>query len=510
MACFDSILFTHPRDDTGDLTPPECFSDLHLDQIVDAIVRGNTDGGFKNYFYAPLHDVGAVHYRHEIFTDLQSDAIRQPIASFVNDMKTVYRRLERAETIHHRLQQQRWFLDAVRGYCDALRSLRQNLSWADVSSRGLSHFAEYLAEYVDGPPFQALFAETESVQAELGKVRYTVHIEGLKVRVGIFQDQTDFSTEVAGVFDRFRGEGHDDHCRPLADSEYMNHVERMILERVAKLDSPTFEMLAQYCARNSGFIDPTIATFEREIGFYLAYLAFIARFAKSGLRFSYPTVSSSFDGVYAEDAFDLALANSRHVSTESLVCNDFRLCGAERIFVVTGPNQGGKTTFARTIGQVIYLAALGCPVPAARAAMVLPDQIFTHFERQESLATLRGKLDNELVSIHNILSRATANSVIVMNESFASTTVDDSLLIGTEVLRRIIVVGCIAVYVTFLDELASLDPACVSVVGEVAQDDPTQRTFHFTRRPADGLAYAAALADKYGLSREKLARRIHR
>jgi DNA mismatch repair protein MutS len=510
MVCFDSILFTHPRDDTADLAPPECFADLHLDQIVDAIARGNVQDSLKTYFYAPLHDLRAVHYRHEIFADLQSDAIRQPLASFVNDMKTMDHHLERAETIHHRLQQQRWFLDAVRGYCNALRCLRQNLSWADVSSRGLTHFAEYLAEYVDDAPFQALLAETEAVQAALGKVRYTVHIEGLKVHVGMFDGQGDFSTEVAAVFDRFRGEGGDGNRRPLPDSEYMNHVERQVLERVAKLDSPTFDTLAQYCARNSGFIDATIARFGREIGFYLAYLAFMERFANTPLRFSYPTVSSTFDGVYAEDAFDLALASRRHVSAESLVCNDFRLSGSERIFVVTGPNQGGKTTFARTIGQLTYLAALGCPVPAARATVMLPDHIFTHFERQESLTTLRGKLENELVSIHDILSRATANSVIVMNESFASTTVDDSLLIGTEVLRRIIAVGCLAVYVTFLDELASLDPACVSMVGEVAQDDPTQRTFHFTRRPADGLAYAAALADKYGLSREKLAQRVPR
>ena len=141
---------------------------------------------------------------------------------------------------------------------------------------------------------------------------------------------------------------------------------------------------------------------------------------------------------------------------------------------------------------------------------MMPDQIFTHFERQESLATLRGKLDNELVRIHDILSHATANSVIVMNESFASTTVDDALLIGAEVLQRIIARQCVAVYVTFLDELASLDPACVSMVGEVAHDDPTKRTFRFTRRPADGMAYAAALADKYGLTHEMLAERITR
>jgi hypothetical protein len=97
-----------------------------------------------------------------------------------------------------------------------------------------------------------------------------------------------------------------------------------------------------------------------------------------------------------------------------------------------------------------------------------------------------------------------------MNESFASTTVDDASLIGAEVLERIIALECVAVYVTFLDELARLDPACVSMVGEVQPHDPTQRTFHFTRRPADGLAYAAALADKYGLSHEVLRERIVR
>jgi DNA mismatch repair protein MutS len=511
MARFDSILFTHPPSKGVDeLTPPECFGDLHLDQIVAAIVVGHFEDRLEQFFYAPLYDVDAVGYRHEVFGDLERDTARQPIESFVNGMRTMRKHLEQARIIWHRLQKQGWFVHAVQAYCRTLASLRTDLSLADVSSRGLRDFADYLAAYVDSDRFHALVAETDSVQAELEKIRYTVHIQGLKVHVDKYDGQTDYSADVAAVFDRFRRDAGRDYHVKLPNYPDMNHVEEQILARVAKLFPDTFRLLDQYCARHRDFVDPTIATFNREIGFYLSYLAFIDRLRPGGLAFSYPEVSTTFDGLYAEDAFDLALAVKQLRDRQPMVCNDFGLGGAQRIFVVTGPNQGGKTTFARTIGQITYLAALGCPVPASRAKLMMPDQIFTHFERQESVATLRGKLDNELVRIHDILSQATANSVIVMNESFASTTVDDALLIGTEVLQRIIAVECVAVYVTFLDELSRLDPACASMVGEVAHDDPTQRTFRFTRRPADGMAYAAALADKYKLTHEVLAGRIAR
>jgi DNA mismatch repair protein MutS len=92
--------------------------------------------------------------------------------------------------------------------------------------------------------------------------------------------------------------------------------------------------------------------------------------------------------------------------------------------------------------------------------------------REEDLATLRGKFEDELVRICGVLEEATGDSVLVLNESFASTTLRDALFVGERVLGRMTDLGLLGVYVTFVDELASLNEACVSMVATVAPDNP--------------------------------------
>ncbi|MBS4726886.1 DNA mismatch repair protein MutS [Mycobacterium sp. SM1] len=512
MAGFRSILIpgAHPAPGLTGQAPPDSLADLCLDQIIGEVTFAHADDGLEQFFYTPLHDVSAVEYRQEVFRDLEQRERREPIENFVDAMRTVRLRLHHAERVWHPLQKQGWLLHAADSYCGAMKALRDDLDHVEVTSRGLRGFADYVAGYVDSETFQRLSAETQAVAAELRKVRYTVHIQGLRVHVEKFTGQADYSSAITATFERFATEASTDYRVPLKDFPDMDHVEEQILECVAKLHPESFARLERFCGRNRNFVDDTVERFEREIQFYLSYLHFMSRFATAGLTFSYPHLTTEPGVMRANDAFDVALAIKAVKDNKPVVRNDFRLSGPQRIFVITGPNQGGKTTFARAIGQCAYLAALGCPVPASHAELSLPDQIYTHFERRESLSTLRGKLDDELVRVRDILARATTASIIIMNESFSSTTLEDALLISTEVLQRVIKLGCVAVYVTFLDELAGLDPVCVSMVGEVAPDDPTRRTFAFTRRPADGLAYAAALAHKYGLDHDTLRRRITR
>ncbi len=508
MASFISILDPGVDSVSGADGAPDCFADLHLDQIVAAVTARYGGSDIARIFYAPLHQLSAVEYRQRVFRDLENDETRAFVQNFVEGMRAVHGRLHVATNAWHRLQKQGWLIAAVETYCHTVSLLRDSFANVQPHSAGLRDFADHVSQYVDSDAFTSLLADTERVRDQLHNIRYCVHIEGLQVHVERFHEQTDYSSQVTETFERFATEVNKDYHVALPDFKDMNHVEEQILECVAKLHPEPFALLDKFCRRHEHFIDPAIARFEHEIRFYLSYLAFIRRFTAAGLTFSYPDVVDEPGVMLAQGAFDLALAINRTDDEKPIVTNDFHLSGSERIFVVTGPNQGGKTTFARTIGQCAYLASVGCPIPASDARFTLPDDIYTHFERQEDLSTLHGKLDDELVRIHGILSRATDASIIVMNESFSSTTVNDALLIGREVLERIIELRCVAVYVSFLDELSALDPVCVSMVGDVAPDDPTQRTFTFTRRPADGLAYAAALADKYGLSHDGLKQRI--
>jgi DNA mismatch repair protein MutS len=159
-------------------------------------------------------------------------------------------------------------------------------------------------------------------------------------------------------------------------------------------------------------------------------------------------------------------------------------------------------------GQLHYLAALGCPVPARKARLFICDRIFTHFEREESVSDLRGRLQNDLLRMRDILLNATPESVLIVNEIFASTTLEDAVFLSRHIMERVVDLGALCVWVTFIDELSCLGRETVSMVGTVDPDNPNVRTFKILRRPADGLAYALSIARKHRLTYQQIKERV--
>jgi DNA mismatch repair protein MutS len=507
---FRSILFGLGDVDLSDAQEPPFFADLNLDQAVESIVAGRDEYELGPFFYSPLRDVEAVEYRHEVFRDLETDEVRAAVRAFAVEMQRMRRYLVLATKQHYKYEKERWFLDAAASYCDAVSGLVGGLGELDLGSSGFQALRDYLSTYASSERFTSLASEMQAVLDGLGRVKYTVRIKGGRVTVAGYRDERDYSVEVEETFARFRQAAVEDHLVKIPDSGSMDHVEAQIAQLVAKLYPSEFGALDKFCARQRDFLDPRIARFDREVQFYLAYIEHTERLKQADLPFCYPIVANRSKEISADEAFDIALAAKLTSERGRVVRNDLFLRGPERILVVTGPNQGGKTTFARMFGQLHYLAGLGLPVPARAARLFLADGVFTHFEKEEDISTLRGKLDDELVRVRDILEQASGDSIVILNAIFASTTLSDAVYLGTELLRQLIELGCLTICVTFVDELASISAATVSMVATVVPDDPSQRTFKIVRRAADGRAYAWALAEKYGLSYDRLRSRISR
>jgi DNA mismatch repair protein MutS len=510
MTLFRSILFDRDQGGIDGLGEPEFFGDLHLDQVVAALTDGREEYELAPFFYRPLHEVEAVHYRQHVVADLEREPVIHAVRAFADGMRQMRKHLAFVDKLHYARQKQRWFLEAVAVYCRAVTGFRDRLAALGLRSRGFVGLRDYLNSYTESEKFTSLVAETRDVEGVLAAVRYGFHIKGNRVKVSRYEGEPDMSEEIERTFAKFQQGAGKDYRVGIREWGEMNHVEAQILDLVAKLHPEAFSKLEAYWARNQRYLDETVGRFDREAQFYLAYLEYIGLLKSKGLAFSHPRVSARSKDVRATDAFDLALAAKLSRDSSPVVRNDFHLTDPERILVVSGPNNGGKTTFARTFGQLHYLASLGLPVPGTDARLFLPDQIFTHFEREEDIETLRGKFEDELFRIHAILEEATSDSVLIMNESFGSTTLRDALVVGTEVVRQIIDLDVLCVFVTFVDELASLGESTVSMMSMVVPDDPAVRTYRVVRKPADGLAYAAAIAEKYGLTYEALRKRILR
>lgn len=505
---FQSILFPSERPATEPPEAPAGFGDLNLDQIVAGITLGRGEYNLPPFFYAPLTEGAAIQYRQEVMRDLEQEGPYQAIQTFAQQMRVMRGRLAQADRLRYPYQRERWFLAAVDGYCAAVMALAGDLAARDVRSHGLLAFREYAAGYVASPGFTALQAATQQRLADLAAVKYCLQIKANCIRVRRYEDEPDYSAAVEDTFAKFKQGAVKDYQAKFRAGPEMSQVEERVLDLVARLYPDVFRNLDQYCAEHATYLDPTLAGFDREIQFYVAYLDYIARLRRAGLPFCYPEIAVQDKAIYDQEGFDLALAHKLLEDKETVVRNDFYLRGPERIFVVSGPNQGGKTTFARAFGQLHYLAALGCPVPGRAARLFLFDQLLTHFEKEEAVATLRGKLQDDLVRIRAILNQATARSIIIMNEIFTSTTLEDAVFLSKQIMGEIIRLDLLCVCVTFMDELASLSPQTVSMVSTVVPETPAQRTYKIVRRPADGLAYALSIAEKYGLTYACLKERI--
>ena len=506
---FSSILFERFEQPVEMSEKQDIYRDLNLKQIIDVIVSFGKDYDLKEFFYTPLEDINSIRYRQEILKDLQQQQIFDIVEEFTHGMLQVNRHQKMISKIDYKEYKKIWFLQMSIVYIETIQSLITTLNALDFHSDGLKLFKKYMQAYIDSDFFKKFSLEAILIQKELDSLNYNITIDGIKFSVQRYDDEEDFSKKIKNLFQKFEDDTRKKHKSEYDKNSSANHVDAKILEFVFKLYPKEFSKLDSFYQNFHDFMDKTIQRFSHEVWFYLSYIKFTKEFYEENLSFCIPRFSD--DGsVDVEDGYDLSLARKLLVEKKSIVTNSYYLNDKERILIISGANQGGKSTFARMVGQINYLASLGLQVPAKRAVLCLSRHIYTHFEREEDIKNLRSKLQDDLFRIHQILSKAKQGDLLILNEIFSSTSLSDAFFLSKEIMQKIIDDDLFCVWVTFIEELSEMNDKTVSMVCEIDHNDVKNRTFKIVRKKADGLAYANSIAKKYHLSFEQIIQRISR
>ncbi len=304
---------------------------------------------------------------------------------------------------------------------------------------------------------------------------------------------------------------------------------------------PLFEELSGILNRTSQSVVRALKKFKSlqsvffvdlgsEFYFYLSLIRFMKSAGEGGLPFCKAEILPADEGICdVEDNYSIHLAVQNIKSRESgsavpVVTNNLFFDGRNRIFVLTGPNKGGKTVYTQAAG-VLFAFAQSCGyVPGSRARVSPVDSVYTHYQLEERFDRNTGRLGEEAARLKNLFAELSRDSLLLMNESFSSTSSGESLYIAEDVVRALRKLGTRCIFATHLHELAKelpginaesdsgyLAASLVSMISEEILDDGLhRRTYKIVPSLPMGHSYAQEIAAKYGISYDQLDELIRR
>jgi DNA mismatch repair ATPase MutS len=194
-------------------------------------------------------------------------------------------------------------------------------------------------------------------------------------------------------------------------------------------------LVANALAQSPDHILSFFTMLRTELAFYVGCLNLYGQLALIGepVCFPLPVAANerrhSFKGLY-----DICLALS---IKQKIVGNDLN-SDAKNLVIITGANQGGKSTFLRSVGLAQLMMQCGMFVAAESFAANVCAGLFTHYRREEDAAMNSGKLDEELSRMSDIADHLTANSLVLFNESFAATNEREGSEIGRQIVSALV------------------------------------------------------------------------
>jgi hypothetical protein len=255
--------------------------------------------------------------------------------------------------------------------------------------------------------------------------------------------------------------------------------------------------VANAVARSSDHVQSYFTLLQTELAFYLGCLNLRAALSNRGVVLCFPDPSPTTPlDLHASALRDPSLALQRK---DPVLGNDLKADG-KALIIVTGANSGGKSTFLRSVGLAQLFMQCGCFVAAESFGASVRNGVFTHFIREEDNSMTRGRLDDELARMSQIVDGIGAGAMLLANESFASTNEREGSEISRQVVRALLDSAVRVVYVThqydFAESFYDSPTRSAALFLAAERDEDGMRNFRITEHEPEPTSYGADLYAK--------------
>ncbi len=557
-----SLFFPAGADRTAQKLSDEAINDLSIDFIADALTEVKYEREQLRTMMTNISgDAKTIQYRCDVFDDfLRLPKLREDMEQLVVRLKDLMD-LERFQkdkdasdlwSLVNRLRE-------IGTYVQCINTIKDTLDKLDIRSAGMKELQRIVTDISRESGFDLLMEdinETLEKAARLRSITIGVNLDNLlrpKTAAIVSLNDTPFTN--SGLVRRFmdftknKGELNSDidapsaHFHPLSSvsssvkmgpmygnpvtGEVMIDAENLtggdplsgaLKKPVSDIMRRTVNEIKSTLKRYVNISGYSLTSLMPEIVFYIRWAELIDKIAATGMPLAKAEIlPEDSREIHAKDIYNLKLAINKVRGEEiDIITNDIDFDERYRIFILTGPNRGGKTIFTQAVGLAVLMAQWGVYVPASSAQISPCDNIFTHFPADENDTVDLGRLGEESQRLSHIFDMATRHSMLLLNESLATTSVAEGLFIAKDVVKAMRYLGCRAVFNTHMHDLArSLDELNATegdsrVESLVTGVREGARSFKVAIIPPQGMSYAKDIALRYGVTFDKIKESIDR
>ncbi len=490
---------------TLDLT---VFKDLQLENLLLLFFSEEQTKNIINVLLNPLSSTG-IKQRQELFIELRDQQIEEYFISLrknLSDLQAIFK----TYSLHKNPQYKHiYYVNVMLKYIEFISHVCNHSLWEKVNSSLLKGFIESFLQIQNSDDYCQLVNEANRLKAELRIIK-SVELDittpnGSPSKVSLSEEKSISIADELLTIAKNLEEIQDEIRRPLINRELSSNF----IAGLANLYPKLFTQLESFHNQYQDIFRVSLFDYIDHISFFLHMNQLFSVLKQHNIPLAIPEIATN-KKISIDEAYDVSLLIKMK---SGIVPNNVDFNEEQGFFLLTGANSGGKTSYLRAVGicQVLFLA--GGYIPATKAEIYPFQEVMTHFPVDEG-KTDTGRLQEEQIRVTEILANINENSLVFLNETFSSTNQQLSIELSYDLLEKLCQVGACGIFVTHQHQLiekakqieGKTQVGYLTVV--VQADEQNTRTYKIVEHKFDTKSFAHSILDKYGLSREKLLKRL--